>query len=177
MIFGNNPIYNKMSTKKTRELIRCGSSIRRMSRIHIRTSWIHIRTPRVGLPKLAMSRRYYKIFLPNFFVSKKSTSHRPSGISSKSKSYFRRSSTYQLFKNKFGLETVFFLIFRFQDINKFPTSGNHKKNIFHFKPSGSHFKETLFQTSTPCRIPSRWLISWDFRPFYMSQALGTPGSF
>ena len=111
-----------------------------------------------------MSRRYYKIFFPNYF-RKSRPPIAPLEFRPGAKSYFRWSSTYQLFQKKFGLETCFFLIFRFQDIKKCPTSGNHKKNPFHFKPSGSHFTETLFQTSTPCRVPSKELISWDFRPW------------
>ena len=63
------------------------------------------------------------------------------------------------------LLNFFFLMFRFQDINKFRTSGNNTKPLFHFKPSGIHFTETLFQTSIPCRVPSKELISWDFRPW------------
>ena len=51
-IFGNHPIYNKMSNEKSGECIRCGSNIRSMPRIHIRTSWIHIRTSRMQVLSL-----------------------------------------------------------------------------------------------------------------------------
>ena len=122
----------------------CPESISEPPRIHIWQS-------HVGLLKLAISRRYYKIFFPNYF-RKSRPPIGPLEFRPRAKSYFRWSSTYQLFQKKFGLETFFFLIFRFQDINKFPTSGNNQKPLFHFKPSGSHFTETLFQTSTPCRV-------------------------
>ena len=87
------------------------------------------------------------------FLSKKSTSQRPSGISSKSKTLLQVILYLSTFSKKtFGVETCFFLIFRFQDIKQFPTPGNNKKHLFHVKPSGSHFTETLLQTSTPCRL-------------------------
>ena len=78
----------------------CPESISEPPRIHIWQS-------HVGLPKLAMSRRYYKICFPNFLFLKKSTSHSPSGISSRSKkllqvilylsAFSKKSCTYKLF--------------------------------------------------------------------------------
>ena len=115
---------------------------------------IHIWQSQVGLPKLAISRRYYKTFFPNYF-RKSRPPIGPLEFRPGAKSYFMWSSTYQLFQKRIGLETFFFLIFRFQDIKKFRTSENSTKPLFHFKPSGIHFTETLFQTSTPCRVPSR----------------------
>ena len=102
---------------------------------------IHIRTSRIGLPKLAISRRYYKIF-PNYF-RKSRPPIGPLEFRPRANSYFRWSSTYQLFQKKFGLETASFLIFRFQDNKQFRTSENYKQTAFHVKPSGIHFTETL----------------------------------
>ena len=59
------------------------------------------------------------------------------------KSNFRWSSTHHLSKKNIGLKIFFFLIFRFQDNKKFRTSGKWQKPLFHFKPSGIHFTETL----------------------------------
>ena len=102
----------------------CPESISEPPRIHIWQS-------HVGLPKLAMSRRYYKIFLPNYF-RKSRPPIGPLEFCPRAKSYFRWSSTYQLFQKKFGLETVCFLIFRFQDNKKLWTSENNKKHFFSF---------------------------------------------
>ena len=121
----------------------CPESISEPPRIHIWQS-------HVGLPKLAISRRYYKIFFPNYFWKSRPPIG-PLEFRPRANSYFRWSSTYQLFQKKFGLDTFFFLIFRFQDNNKFRTSENNQKHLFHFKPSGIYFTETLFQTGTPCR--------------------------
>ena len=99
----------------------CPESISEPPRIHIWQS-------HVGLPKLAISRRYYKIFFPNIFRNSQPPIA-PLEFRPGAKSYFRWSSTYQLFQRKFGLETVFFLIFRFQDTEK--VSGkNNQKNLF-----------------------------------------------
>ena len=104
------------------------------------------------------------MFFSNF-VSKKSTSHRPSGISSKSKQLLQVILYLSTFSKKIGLDTLCFLIFRYQDNKKFPTSGNTKKNIFFILSLLGVILQRLCQTSTPCRVPSKELISWDFRPW------------
>ena len=72
------------------------------------------------------------------------TSHRPSRISSKSKTLLHvilyLSAVSKINRTS---KNVFFLIFRFQDIKKCRTSENNQKPPVHFKPSGIHFTETL----------------------------------
>ena len=84
-------------------------------------------------------------------------------------------STFQ--KKQTGLKLFSYGFFDFTASAELKQPKIDQKPLFHFKPSGIHFKETLFQTSTPCRVPPKELISWDFRPFYTSQGLETPGSF
>ena len=135
-----------------------------MSRIHIRTSWIHIRTSRVGLLKLAMSRRYYKIFFSNYF-RKSRPPIGPLEFRPRATSYFRWSSTYQLFqKESSDYKLLSSWFFRFQDNKKCPTTENNKKLFFILSLLG-FILQRLCQTSTPCRVPSKELISWDFRPW------------
>ena len=130
---------------------------------------IHIRTSRIGLPKLAISRRYYKIFFPNYF-RKSRPPIAPLEFCPRAKSYFRWSSTYQFFQINFGLDTVCFLFFCcflffiVRTTNKFRTSENNK-NIFFILSLLGFILQRLCQTSTPCRVPSKELISWDFRPW------------
>ena len=71
-----------------------------------------------------------RYFLSNLFFRKSRPPIGPLEFRPRAKSYFRWSSTYQLFQKKFGLETVFFLIFRFQDNKKCWASENNKKLFF-----------------------------------------------
>ena len=135
----------------------CPESISEPPRIHIWQS-------HVGLPKLAISRRYYKIFFRTFFW-RNPPPIGPLEFHPRAKSYFRWSSTYQLFQKSSDYKTIFSRFLRVFWFFELFSSEFYQNPLFHFKPSGSHFTETLFQTSTPCRVPSKELISWDFRPW------------
>ena len=56
------------------------------------------------------------------------------------------------FFKKVRSRNVFLLNFSISGHRTSFRENNQKKTLFHFKPSGSHFTETLFQTSTPCRV-------------------------
>ena len=75
--------------------------------------------------------------------SKKSTSHRPSGISSKSNKLLQVILCLSAFSKKVRTRNCFLLDFVISGQQKCRTSENNKKTIFHFKPSGIHFTETL----------------------------------
>ena len=110
--------------------------------------------PKSALGWLSQFAYFFEISLSNIF-SKKLTSHSPSGISSKSKKLLQVILYLSAFSKKFGLEDFFLKIPSSFLIFELFSSEFYQNPLFHFKPSGSHFTETLFQTSTPCRVPSR----------------------
>ena len=101
----------------------CTFNIRTMPRIHIRTS-------RIGLLKLAISRRYYKIFSELF--SKKSTSHSPSGISSRSKKLLQVILYLSAFSKKVRTRNIFLRFLRVFGLCRALPSRNLPKHSFSF---------------------------------------------
>ena len=90
---------------------------------------IHIRTSRVGLLKLAMSRRQYKIFFLELF-SKKPTSRKPSGIKSKSNKLLQVILYLSTFPKHFRARNFFLMDFSISLLQPSWSSRKFTKTLF-----------------------------------------------
>ena len=114
--------------------------------------------PKLALSWLSQFACFLRFHFPTFLFRKKSQTPimtpkpRP-----QAKSYFIWFSSYHLSPEKVGTYGFSLRIFRFHCFSRALTSEKLQKHLFHFKPSRIYFKETLFQTGTPCRVHSNCL--------------------
>ena len=67
----------------------------------------------------------------------------PLELSPRAKSYFRWFSTYQLFQKSSDYKTIFSIFLRVFGFFELLSPEIYQNHLFHFKPSGIHFTETL----------------------------------